>query len=442
MKQIFVFRPLVTTSVVLAYLVGFRAAPAVAAEDPLNPPRLAELGLPAEGLAKLIGDGQLVLLHPGREATIGGKNREVRFASAAVRIGAPVSTVAAVVYDFASYPEFMPQTEKVSVTKAPDGADRVAFRLRFELPVGGIRLDYTLDHRATPDGGIAWTLVEGDMAANVGRWEFFAAGPNDTVAVYTLWSDLRSTSFILRQILDAQPDLDLAIPVSSAWAVAEAVRRRAEGRAPMPPVDVKGLRPEPVIPLYSRGELPEDVLRSLAARGTVLFIHPTQWLATASGPLDLVFVTAMRPVPVDLPEARRLARSFDRYPEFFDQVRSAKVTPTPKGLTVDWHLGIGFGILAIPLKYRLEYVDVGPATMPFRRVSGDLDYVWGAWEWLADGDDRTLAIYTTGSRLGDKAPAVLKLGNLIPNRQVVVGVSSAALIVEKQAIWIAQQSGR
>ena len=58
---------------------------------------------------------------------------------------------------------------------------------------------------------------------------------------------------------------------------------------------------------------------------------------------------------------------------------------------------------------------------------------------LADGADRTLTIYTTGSQLGDKAPAVLKLGNLIPNRQVVVGVSSAALIVEKQAAWMAAQ---
>lgn len=437
MKQIFVSRRVGPVVLVLASL--FAARPVAAASDPLTPPRLAELGLPAEGLAKLVGDGALVLLHPGRAAEVAGKDREVRFASAAVRIAAPVSAVAAVIRDFAAYPEFMPQTEKVSVTKAPDGADRVAFRLRFELPVGGIRLDYTLDHRATPDGGIEWTLVEGDMAANAGRWEFFAAGPNETVAVYTLWSDLRSTSFILRQILDAQPDLDLAIPVSSAWTVAESVKRRVEGRAPTPPSDIKGLRRDPVIPLYSRGDLPEDVLRSLAARGTVLFIHPTQWLATASGPLDLVFVTAVRPVPVDLPEARRLARSFDRYPEFFEQVRGAKVTPTPKGLMVDWHLGIGLGILAIPVKYRLEYVDVGPATMPFRRVSGDLDYVWGAWEWLADGDDRTLAIYTTGSQLGDKAPAVLKLGNLIPNRQVVVGVSSAALIVEKQAAWIAQQ---
>lgn len=440
MKQIFVSRRLGPVVVVLACLLAAR--PAAAASDPLAPPRLADLGLPADGLAKLVGDGQLVLLHPGRAATIGGKAREVRFASAAVRIAAPVSEVAAVIRDFARYSEFMPQTEKVTVTKAPDGADRVAFRLRFELPVGGIRLDYTLDHRATPDGGVEWTLVAGDMAANAGRWEFFAVGPQETVAVYTLWSDLRSTSFILRQILDAQPDLDLAIPVSSAWTVAESVRRRVERRNPTPPADATGLRRDPVIPLYSRGDLPEDVLRSLAARGTVLFIHPTQWLATAAGPLDLVFVTAVRPVAASLPEARRLARSFDRYHEFFEQVRGAKVTPTAKGLLVDWHLGIGFGILAIPLKYRLEYVDAGPATMPFRRVSGDLDYVWGAWEWLADGDGRTLAIYTTGSQLGDKAPAVLKLGNLIPNRQVVVGVSSAALIVEKQADWIARQSSR
>ncbi len=431
MKQLFVFWRLA-----LSVFVGL---PALAAADPLAPPRLGDLGLPAAGLARLVGDGQLVLLHPARAATIDGKAREVRFASAAVRIAAPVTAVAAAIRDFARYPEFMPQTEQVTVTKSPDGADRVAFYLRFELPVGGIRLDYTLDHRATTDGGIEWTLVEGDMAANAGRWEFFAVGPRETVAVYTLWSDLRSTSFILRQILDAQPDLDLAIPVSSAWTVAESVKWRVEGRAPTPPADIRGLRRDPVIPLYSRGDLPEDILRSLAARGTVLFIHPTQWLATAAGPLDLVFVTAVRPVAAPLPEARRLARSFDRYPEFFEQVRSAKVTPTPKGLTVDWHLGIGFGILAIPLKYRLEYVDLGPATTPFRRVSGDLDYVWGAWEWLADGADRTLTIYTTGSQLGDKAPAILKLGNLIPNRQVVVGVSSAALIVEKQAAWIARQ---
>jgi hypothetical protein len=196
-----------------------------------------------------------------------------------------------------------------------------------------------------------------------------------------------------------------------------------------------------VIPLLSEGALaiPADAMLGLAKMGTVIFIHPTQWFQSADGPMDFVFVTAAVKVKAPLEKVTELSTRFESYKDFFEQIAKVKAKPTPTGFDVDWRLKLGFGILAVPVDYSLRYERKTPLVMPFHRTKGDLTYLWGAYEWMKPAEDETLVFYTTGSQLGDKAPAIIKLGNLVPNRQVTVGVSSAAVILEKLAPWVEKQ---
>lgn len=414
----------------------------------LEIPSVAELGAEPENLAKIVGDSKVILLHKPRPISWkDGKKtikRNERFVTGLTVIAAPVTTVRATVADFAQYVKYMPQTETADIVKREAGTTVVEYELEFEMPVMNIGVDYTLEYKDEPNGDITWTLVEGDMDQNVGRYEFYPLAGNKTLLAYTNWNDIKGMGFGVKVLLDAQPDLQIAIPVASAAVILNAVQRRAEG-LPLKPAKPKSVdRKTPAIPMLSQGApaIPLPTMRKLARAGTVVFVHPEQWIMTGEGPKDFVFVSAAALVNKPRDFARKYALQFERYGEFFSQVSKVKATAKDDAISVDWRLKLGFGVLAVPIDYTLAYTRVQPAdpnVMTFSRQKGDIHFIYGSWEFMEPAPDETLVFYTTASELGDKASAILKLGNLVPNRQITIGVSSAAIIVENLAPWIEKQ---
>jgi hypothetical protein len=303
-----------------------------------------------------------------------------------------------------------------------------------------LNLNYTILHRFSDPKTLTFERTKGDIAHIYGQWEFFPQGTNSTIVAYTVWSDTESMGFIVKTMLSAQPDLRIAIPISSAVVAVHAIKDRVEGKKDLPR-DFTNLPRTPRIPLLTRGDLPLPTLKKLSREGTLLFVHPTQWIQREGKPLDLLFVTGVKLSPLPLSPTTGYTTSFARYPEFFDQVRKAIVKEIPNGWMVEWKLKLGFGILSVPIVYTLRYEWLEPnRILRYYRVAGDLEYIYGSWEFLSDPEGKgTLTFYTTASQLGEKAPAILKLGNLIPNRQLVVGASTASVILEKLVEWIGKQ---
>lgn len=403
---------------------------------PLEIPELRKLNLDPTELRTLTEDRFLVLLHPAVPFTPEGEKEErrIQFVTVITQIRAPLTRVSEVVTDFVHYPEFMPQVKKTRVS-TPQGKYIVEYGLRFELPVINLNLHYTIEHRWVGAENLEFLRISGDIAHIYGRWEFLPSGTDATLLAYTVWSDTESMGFLVRTMLDAQPDLRIAIPISSAVVVVHAVKDRVEGskRSPSPQGT---LSRTPRIPLLTRGDLPRKVLSQFSGEGSLLFVHPAQRISLAGKPLDLLFVTGVKLSPLPLTETIEKALSFSRYPEFIDQVRKAIVKSIPNGWDVEWRLKLGFGILSVPVDYTLRYEWIHPQILRYYRIAGDLEYVFGAWEFLPAEEQGTLIFYTTASELGDKAPVILKLGNLIPNRQMVVGTSAASVILEKLVGWL------
>ena len=405
-------------------------------------PRIQDLKLDPEKLAGIIRSRQLVLLYKEQPLQIktedGIETLEERFVSSMAVIDAPLAQVRALLLDLESYSKFIPQTEKVEIRSRGDDRIVADFELEFELPVVNVDIEYSLAYTLEPSGDITFKLVEGEMRESLGRWELIPLSGDRTLAAYTYWSDLEGMGFMVRTALKVQPDLKMAIPVASAAVVLDAVRRKAEGRPPKdkPPTSADK---HPRIPELAGGQIPLNTIQTLARKGTILFIHPPQWIKGAKEPLELIFVSAGGIVRAPLQRTIELSCSFSRYKEFFDQVVRVKTKEIPKGYIVFWKLELGFGVFAVPIHYVLKYHESTPTRLVFRRLKGDLQYIYGAWEWIPLNDEETLILYTNASELGEKAPAVLKLGNLVPNRQVTVGTSSAAVIVENQIPWIEKQ---
>jgi hypothetical protein len=304
-------------------------------------------------------------------------------------------------------------------------------------------VDYTLAYQNQPNGDITWRLVEGDYDEHLGRWEFFALPGDKTLLAYTAWQDFASIGFTVRTIMAAQPDLKLIIPVASAAVLVNAVSRRAEG---LPPEDEKPTRvaKTPTVPMLSTGahSIPLPELRKLAEAGTLILLHPVQWFAGTKGKaVDFSFMSAAALVDLPAEKSRDLATSFDRFPEFIKQVKSVDKSLDEKGNRIfDYKLSVGLSILSVSVQYGLAYTDVTPFASRFERVSGELEYVHGAWEFFDVGDGKSLVVYTTASKLGEGAPAILKIGEDMPNRDLLVGISASAITMQKLVPWLHGQT--
>ena len=69
------------------------------------------------------------------------------------------------------------------------------------------------------------------MAGAIGAWELIPLedGKN-TAAFYSSYSDLRSLGYLMENLLQDQPVMELAIASTSAILMARTVRARMEGR--------------------------------------------------------------------------------------------------------------------------------------------------------------------------------------------------------------------
>jgi uncharacterized membrane protein len=109
--------------------------------------------------------------------------------SSSITIAAPPERVMAVIADFAAYPDWAEQINKVEVLKPGDGVR--AERVRFMMDAGAIKDSYTLDYVWAPDGrSVSWTLVKGQIQkAQDGSYALAGRGDSTTVT-YSLAVDL------------------------------------------------------------------------------------------------------------------------------------------------------------------------------------------------------------------------------------------------------------
>ncbi len=125
-----------------------------------------------------------------------------------------------VVTDYAAYPEFVPGIESVDVLSRSAGRARVRFQLHIVRSIS-----YTLDLVEDRPGSVAWTLVEGDLAANTGSWTL-AESERGSVATYKVRVEVGMFvpgAIVSRLVGETLP------------ATLDAFARRAEARTPETP---------------------------------------------------------------------------------------------------------------------------------------------------------------------------------------------------------------
>ncbi|MBF0449219.1 MAG: SRPBCC family protein [Candidatus Magnetomorum sp.] len=411
-------------------------------------PKFQDQNIHINDLVKLSETGQLLLLHPEKKVSLPIGNEkindfDVRFLTSICVIEAPVHRVREVVMDFSHYHEFMPQTSSSTILSKSKNHVINEIKLSVKVPLIHIGVKFTLDYFMEPDGDISWFRVKGDMKGNVGRYEFISLGPNRTMLIMTYWTELRGIGFLMRLLLRAQPDLEMAIPVSTGSLILDAIKKRCELTAQDVPPDINTiskLPKDPIIPVLTQSNIPVDTIQLLSRIGTLVFVHPVQWIRTENNePVAVKFVTAAGRMQGPLEAVKPLVSDFSRYSEFMYQVKYAKRELTYDGMMVNWRLKLGFAIFKFYLDFVLDYEWKSNTILLYHCKEGDLEYNYGSWEWFRLSDNQTMTFFTTAIPIGKRAPMILKFTKMIPNSQVVMGASSTVVAIEKMTPWVEDQ---
>ncbi|MEV6630749.1 SRPBCC family protein [Actinoplanes sp. NPDC051470] len=108
-----------------------------------------------------------------------------------IRIAAPLDRVAAVICDFARYPEWADAMKQVEVLSEYE--DGYAAEVRFVIDAGVLADDYTLEYSYAEDlSHIEWSLVKPSKTqkSQDGSYDLEADGDGATTVTYTLAVEL------------------------------------------------------------------------------------------------------------------------------------------------------------------------------------------------------------------------------------------------------------
>ena len=87
-----------------------------------------------------------------------------------------------VITDYAQYPQFLKEVERIEVLKQSPGSTRVRYTVNLIKKV-----QYTIDLVAVKNESVSWTLVEsGIMKKNNGGWTLKDIGGGQTEATYSI----------------------------------------------------------------------------------------------------------------------------------------------------------------------------------------------------------------------------------------------------------------
>jgi len=404
-------------------------------------PAIKNLNFDAKKLSSIVESRQLIIIFPEQKIkTCKYKKiryfKNARFVSCISIVNASHEKVRSIVNDYENYSKFMPETISSDVSFRSKDKVIADYTLQVKIPLIKVNIKFQLEHYLQKDGDITWRLIKGKMKASIGRWEIIPVSKNKTLLVNTSWSDHQSAGLLTKLLIKSQPDMSTAIPVSTAALMLNAVKNRAEAEAVNNKInDLSKLPEKPKIPLIFKDNIPVNTLCHLASIGTILFVHPKQWIKNSNNkPIDLNFITAGGIVHAPFNKVKQLSTDSLKIKDLLYQIKRVKVNNN--GSIIDWRLRFWFYFFTLKLDFTNNYKWIDNNTLIFERLKGDVDYIFGSREYMKISDELTLMFLTFAYQTGENAPFTFNLTKKLPNSLVILGASASTVIIEKQIPWI------
>jgi hypothetical protein len=141
-------------------------------------------------------------------------------------VNAPLKTTWNALTDYDHYMDFIPNAKRITVLSR-EGND-VVLKYVISLPVSNF--SYTIRNRHTyPTRIDSWPEDDkGDIKSGAWRCELFSFGEDKTILVYTFYTDIRESSWIIKFVLKIDPSIEHSINIATGMVTVSAIRRWAE----------------------------------------------------------------------------------------------------------------------------------------------------------------------------------------------------------------------
>jgi hypothetical protein len=404
-----------------------------------------------EALADLVGS--TLLFYPQPKKTInlpydkGPKTyQNVQYVTGAMVVSESSDQVEKLLSDYVGYSKLFPKITEAVVQRVELRGDfahdqnatirsiaRYNMKITTPIPLLSFNENIVMQHERTHHS-ISTLILESPIQYGSGKFEWFSLKNGKTLITLTQWGDLdRPKGFVVSTILKALPEAKSAIPNSVEGYVLESLRERFD-----PNFTAKPLTLENIVPLINlNADQESQVVQLLRQGGVVQFNHPPVWLAKKDHAEKLWFVSSFYNMPASLARTKDAFTNPKNFTNIYRQVRNVTSSPLANGGSQNnIKIGIGLGIISIPMHIKLAYQPEPDQSIRFYTTGGDIELIQGRYQFKAVDNKTTLVGLTAGSHLGDNPPFILRIGKNLPYSDYLSTVGSAPVVFDKTRDWL------
>lgn len=429
----------------------FASTPSLVTWTDPTPSALQPFDGNAEALAELAGS--TMFFYPQAKSTAalpytsGPRTyQNVQYVTGAMVISAPVDQVEKLLTNYAGYAKLFPKVTESSVlvnqkvgNLETDANASVRSIVKYHmlikiLPLLSFDEDMLMQHERTRNS-ISTLILNAPIQYGSGKFEWFPLKNGKTLVTLTQWGDLdRPKGFLVKTVLSAMPEIKYAVPNGVQGFVFESLRLRFN-----PDIPTKAISMQNIVPTLNLNSAQEaQVLKLLRQGGTVQFSHRPVWMVSGNRPEKLSFVSTFYQMPTTMEKSKEGLINLNNFSKIYRQVRKVKSNPLPSGGNeYDLKIGLGLGVLSIPMHVKLIYMpEAGQNSFRFYSSGGDVEFVQGRVLFKELDSKNTLVNLTAAGKVGEDPPMLLKLTKKLPYYDYLPSTGSAPIILEKTKTWL------
>ncbi len=422
-------------------------------ESPLS--KVSDLNLDYKEIINLIGEnGQFTFARDPRSITTWTKKGVNTFQGEYVVtnmkvVHAPLEKVRDVVKDYSIIEKVQSQHTNVKFVSKKNNHILYSFKQVYDVSIMKLKCDFLVQQTIEEDGSISIMLHEGDVDAQVLRWEFIPLDDNRTVVSLTFWAGYDTARFMFQIFLKIAgiPESHLmativystmylkqyADYIDKEWLAERALR-----------IDENNIHPEPQIPLYEQELSPKSkqLIEALVTKGKVYTRTYQSAMVQGKEMHDLMLVSVFDDINVPVEHAEPYITDITNFTDSTRAVTSMKLRKAPYEKCYRSKVRYGKFPFVLPLSVDIEFSEANKNSMSWKNPGLESAFVpfSGRWEWqsLSNNNDATFFAGSLMIRVGPDANFFVNLVNkAMPDAEAVMNLAGWTIMtLEERRKWI------
>ena len=321
----------------------------------------------AQDIASIAQDQILIYSHPSIKTSLPtlAKNPQptAKFSTAAIVVPVSTQEVAKTLTNYNQYVGLFPTLKSAKVLEQAGNISQLKYKISIPTPIPVLNFndDVVMQHQIGQNS-ISTMVISGPIPYGLGKFEWFSLGENKTLVTLTQWADLNQPQgFLLKKILNAFPEVKLAIPNGSGAFVMEALKNKYTSKK-MTALNA-GQLPTPQL---TTAQINKIAQVSASSQQPVSFVLNPTTVPYTHGREALRFTTTYQYYNATPQQLQKWTQPLSYKEILPNQIKNIKVEPiTTLGQDTEFKISVGLGVISIPFDFKMHFTYPKPTENNF-----------------------------------------------------------------------------